>query len=61
MKFIMLADYWDSKLSVAIGKDGGKLKQAYTITKTTLQEARRRNYRVIEQKTATGIRLILSS
>lgn len=58
-KFIMLADYWDSKLSVAIGKDGGKLKQAYTITKT-LQEARRRNYRVIEQKTATGIRLILS-
>lgn len=59
-KFILLADTWDTRLKNAIGEHGGIIKQAYSICKT-IQEARRRNYRVIEQKTATGIRLILSS
>jgi len=59
-KFLLLADFWDTRLKNAIGDGGGKLKQAYGAERT-IQEARRRNYRVIEQKTATGIRLILSS
>jgi hypothetical protein len=59
-KFLLLADFWDTRLKNAIGDGGGKLKQAYGAERT-IQEARRRNYRVVEQKTATGIRLILSS
>jgi len=59
-KFLLLADFWDTSLKNAIGDGGGKLKQAYGAERT-IQEARRRNYRVIEKKTASGIRLILST
>lgn len=59
-KFLLLADFWDTRLKNAIGDGGGKLKQAYGAERT-IQEARRRNYRVVEQTTASGIRLILSS
>lgn len=58
--YTLLADFWDTRLKNAIGDGGGRLKQAYGAERT-IQEARRRNYRVVEQKTATGIRLILSS
>jgi len=59
-KFLLLADFWDTRLKNAIGDGGGKLKQAYGAERT-IQEARRRNYRVIEKKTASGIRLILTA
>lgn len=59
-KFLLLADFWDTRLKNAIGDGGGKLKQAYGIERT-IQQARLRNYRVVEQRTASGIRLILSS
>ncbi|WP_243367348.1 DUF1257 domain-containing protein [Fundidesulfovibrio soli] len=59
-KFLLLADFWDTSLKNAIGDGGGKLKQAYGAERT-IQEARRRNYRVIEKKTASGIRLILTA
>lgn len=59
-KYLLLADYWDTRLKNAIGDNGGLLKQAYGVEKTIL-EARRRNYRVIEKKTETGIRLVLSA
>lgn len=59
-KYLLLADFWDTRLKNAIGDNGGRLKQAYGIEKTIL-EARRKNYRVIEKKTDTGIRLILSA
>lgn len=59
-KYLLLADFWDTRLKNAIGDGGGKLKQAYGAERT-IQEARRRNYRVVEQRTASGIRLILSS
>ncbi|WP_243361619.1 DUF1257 domain-containing protein [Fundidesulfovibrio terrae] len=60
MKYLLLADYWDSRLKNAIGENGGKLKQAYAVEKTIL-EARRKNYRVVEQTIASGIRLVLSA
>lgn len=59
-KFLLLADFWDTRLKNAIGDNGGRLKQAYGVEKTIL-EARRKNYRVIEKKTPAGIRLVLSS
>lgn len=59
-RFLLLADFWDTRLKNAIGDGGGKLKQAYGAERT-IQEARRRNYRVIEKKTASGIRLILTA
>ena len=59
-KYLLLADYWDTKLKNAIGENGGKLKQAYAVERT-IAEARKRKYTVIEQKTPAGIRLILAS
>lgn len=59
-KYLLLADYWDTRLKNAIGDNGGLLKQAYAVEKTIL-EARRKNYRVVEQSTNTGIRLVLSA
>ena len=59
-KYILLCDFWDAKLKQRIGENGGRLKQAYAVERTKL-EARRKNYRVLEQKTPTGIRLILSA
>ena len=59
-KYLLLADFWDSKLKLKIGENGGLLKQAYAVEKT-VSEARRRQYRVTEQKTENGIRLILSA
>ncbi|MEL7640007.1 MAG: hypothetical protein AAGU21_10230 [Solidesulfovibrio sp.] len=59
-RWLLLADFWDSRLRNAIGEDGGLLKQAYAIERT-VQEAKRRRYRVVEQATETGIRLTLSA
>jgi hypothetical protein len=59
-KYLLLADYWDTRLKNAIGDNGCKLRQSYAAERTIL-EARRRNYRVIEKKTETGIRLVLSA
>lgn len=59
-RYLILADFWDTRLKNAIGDNGGKLKQAYAVERTIL-EARRRNYRVAEQTTQTGIRLVLSA
>ena len=49
-------DFYDRNLERVIGKNGGLLKQAYAIEKTTI-EARRKGYSVLERKTDTGIRL----
>ena len=58
-KYLLLADFWDSRLKNAIGENGGKLKQAYAVERS-IAEAKKRNYRVVEQKIPSGIRLILS-
>ena len=49
-------DYYDRNLERVIGKNGGLLKQAYAIEKTTI-EARRKGYSVLERKIENGIRL----
>ena len=54
--FELKCDYFDSKIGVAIGKNGGLLKQAYAIEKTRV-EARRKGYNVIERQTDNGVRL----
>lgn len=59
-KYILLTDFWDSTLRLRIGENGGRLKQAYTIERVKL-EARKKNYRVTEFKTETGIRLVLAA
>ena len=59
-KYLLLCDFWDSKLKNRIGDGGGRLKQAYAIEKT-LQAARLKNYRVTEQRVSSGVRLILSA
>jgi len=59
-KFLLLADFWDTRLKNVIGDGGGRLKQAYAVERT-IAEAKKRCYKVVEQTTANSIRLILSS
>jgi len=53
---------WDSYhaggLEIKLGKDAGRLKQAYGIERVRA-EARRKGYHVSEQKIAQGVRLVL--
>jgi hypothetical protein len=49
-------DFFDASLEQVIGKNGGRLKQAYAVEKTRT-EARRKGYSVMEKQTETGIRL----
>lgn len=59
-KYVLLWDFWeDGGLEPALGKNAGRLKQAYGVEKAT-REARLKGYRVTEQKTNHGIRLVLS-
>lgn len=55
-KYELKTDFFDQGVEVAIGKNGGLLKQRYAIART-MSEARRRGCHVIEQQTETGIRL----
>jgi hypothetical protein len=58
--FILLWDSWKKGgLTAQIGQDAGILKQAYTAERVR-SEARRKNYRVVEQKTTQGLRLVLT-
>jgi hypothetical protein len=59
-KYALLWDSWGrGGLERILGTGAGKLKQAYAVTKT-ICEAKRKGYMVKEQKTETGIRLVLS-
>jgi hypothetical protein len=59
-KYALLWDSWISGgLERVLGAGAGKLKQAYAVVKT-ICEAKRKGYMVKEQKTGTGIRLVLS-
>jgi hypothetical protein len=58
--YLLLCDFWDSRLKQRIGENGGRLKQAYAMERTKL-EARRKRYTVREQKIDNGIRLVLSA
>jgi hypothetical protein len=53
-------DFWTSGgLERKLGKDAGKLKQAYAISRIR-REAVSKKYRVSEKKTQTGVRLRLT-
>jgi hypothetical protein len=58
-KYILLWDFWyQGGLEERIGKNAGRLKQAYTIERVR-KEARLKGHRICEQKTNQGIRLVL--
>lgn len=58
-RYLLLCDFWDSKLRQRLGENGGRLKQAYAFEKTR-KEAKKRNYLVSEKKIENGIRLTLT-
>ena len=55
-RYELQCDFYDQSLGKVIGKQGGLLKQAYAVSKTTL-EARKKGYSVRQRQTQTGIRL----
>ena len=58
-KYILLWDFWNQGgLEQQLGKNAGRLKQAYTIERVR-KEAKLKGHRVCEQKTEKGIRLVL--
>jgi len=58
-KYIMLWDFWNQGgLEQRLGKNAGRLKQAYTIERVR-KEAKLKGHRICEQKTDQGVRLVL--
>ena len=58
-KYILLWDSWhQGGLEQKLGKNAGRLKQAYTIERVR-KEGRLKGHRICEQKTDKGIRLVL--
>lgn len=57
-KYLLLCDFWDRGVEKKIGKNGGKLKQAYAIAQIMAQ-ARKKHLKVSENSIENGIRLIL--
>jgi hypothetical protein len=58
-KYILLWDFWNQGgLEKKLGKNAGRLKQAYTIERVR-KEARLKGHRISEQKTDQGVRLVL--
>ncbi len=55
-QFELNCDYFDRKLTQAIGENGGRLKQAYAIEKTK-QVARQKGYTAIERESNQNIQL----
>lgn len=59
-KYLLLWDYWhEGGLRQKIGKNAGKLKQAYTISRIR-KESQRKGYRIREKKMDQGVRLVLT-
>lgn len=59
-KYLLLWDFWrDGGLERILGRNAGRLKQAYAIERTR-REAQRKGYRFTESKTRTGVRLVLT-
>ena len=58
-KHLLLCDFWDAKLRLKIGENGGRLKQAYAIERTK-KEAKRNQLRFSESKIDNGFRITIS-
>ena len=57
-RYDIKCDFFDSGIAKSIGKNGGRLKQAYAAEKTII-EARRKGYSVIETITEDKVRIRL--
>jgi hypothetical protein len=55
-RYELNCDFYDSRIEQVIGRQGGRLKQAYAVVKTKI-EAARKGYSVLEKSIDTGIRL----
>ena len=59
-RYALLWDFWSSGgLEKALGKEACRLRQAYAVERVH-REARLKGYRIREQKTEQGIRLVMS-
>lgn len=58
-KYNLQCDFFDYRLVNKIGKDGGLLKQAYTLEKAKM-EAKKKGYACKEIKTPQGIQLTIT-
>jgi hypothetical protein len=59
-KYQLLWDYWDGGgLEKQIGKNAGKLKQAYTLERIR-KESRLKGYMVSQSRSSNGIRMVLT-
>ena len=59
-KYTLLGDfYYSGGLEKILGKDAGKLKQAYAV-ESSIAVAKKKGFHVQEQKTKTGIRLVMT-
>ena len=60
-KYLLLWDFWsEGGLERALGRNAGRLKQAYAIERTR-HEALRKGYRMTECGTQNGVRLVLTA
>lgn len=57
--YMLLADFWDTKLKHAIGENGGLLKQAYGV-EVIKAAVRKRCYSYKEQQVNSGIELTIT-
>ena len=59
-KYLLLWDFWgEGGLERALGRNAGRLKQAYAIERTR-REALRKGYRMTECRSQNGVRLVLT-
>ena len=60
-RYLLLWDFWHAGgLERVLGRNAGRLKQAYAIERTR-REALRKGYRITESKTQNGLRLVLTA
>ena len=52
-EYTMQTDFWDARVGEAIGQDGNKLKQGYTVSSAEL-EAQRQGYSVVREYLDNG-------
>lgn len=57
--YMLLCDYWDTKLKRAVGEDAGLLKQAYGV-EVIKAAVRKRCYSYKEQQVNSGIELTIT-
>ena len=57
--YMLLCDYWDTKLKRAIGENGGLLKQAYGV-EVIREAARKKRFAYTEKQVNSGIEITIT-